>query len=174
MTVTVCLPASGGIGCVCSRVKGSDWSDRFPRISEAVAALETLDMPKRPAALVCDGTQTGLLEATSRPPDGISMANKIFPWRRPRRHDALAHATEETIDREVTMAYERARAAGEKPPNLNEIVAPVRASLAVRGYFASARQIRAVARREKHARHRLPVGNPIQIAAAARRRGGGD
>jgi hypothetical protein len=102
------------------------------------------------------------------------VANKMSPWRRPRRHDALTHATEETIDREVTLAYERAQVAGEKPPNLNEIVAPVRASLAVRGYFASVQRIRAVARREKHAEHRLPVGNPIQIAAAARRRGGGD
>jgi hypothetical protein len=101
------------------------------------------------------------------------MANKISPWRRPRRLGALAQATEEIIDREVTIAYERASVAGEKPPNLNEIVAPVRASLAVLGRFASARRIQAVARREKHAEHRLPAGSPIQIAAGARRRGGG-
>jgi hypothetical protein len=100
------------------------------------------------------------------------MANNISPWRRPRRLGALAQATEEIIDREVTRAYERARTTGEKPPNLNEVVAPVRASLAVLGHFASAERIKVVAKREKHAKHRLPVGSPIQIAAAARRRGG--
>jgi hypothetical protein len=98
------------------------------------------------------------------------MVDRISPWRRPRPHDALTQATEEIIDREVTLAYERARLAGEKPPNIKEILAPVRASLAVRGYFASVTQIQAVAKYEKHARHRLPVGNPIQIAAAVRRR----
>ncbi len=103
------------------------------------------------------------------------MAKKIALSRRSRRwHHSLTQATEETIDREVALAYERAKIAGEKPPNLNEIVAPVRASLAVRGYFAGVQRIRAVARREKHAQHRLPAGNPIEIAAAARRRGGGD
>ena len=38
------------------------------------------------------------------------------------------------VKREVNFAYERARAAGEKPPDLIEVVAPVRASLAARGY----------------------------------------
>jgi hypothetical protein len=88
------------------------------------------------------------------------MVNRISAWRRPRPHDALTQATEEIIDREVTLAYERAMVAGEKPPNIKEILVPVRASLAVRGYFASVSQIQAVARREKHAGQRLPVGNP--------------
>jgi hypothetical protein len=100
--------------------------------------------------------------------NGISSSGRLRP------RDALTQATDEAIDREVAVAYERARDAGEKPPNLNEVVAPVRASLAVRGYFASGRRIQAVARREKYAQHRLPVGNPIGITAAARRRGRGD
>ena len=93
-----------------------------------------------------------------------SITKKSSPWKRPHRRGALIKATEEIIDREVTLAYERARAAGEKPPNLVEVVAPVRASLAARGYFAIVTQIRAVAGYEKHAKHRLPVGNPIKIA----------
>jgi hypothetical protein len=102
------------------------------------------------------------------------MGNRVSSWRRPRRRNALTQATEEIIDREVTIAYERATAAAEKPPNLTEVVAPVRASLAALGYFATTTQIQVVAKYEKHAGHRLPAGNPIQIAGAVRRRSGGD
>jgi hypothetical protein len=64
----------------------------------------------------------------------------------------------ETIDREVSRAYEHAKAAGERPPNLREIVPLVRALLAVLGYFASRPQIQEVARREKYAAQRIPPG----------------
>ena len=99
------------------------------------------------------------------------LPNSIYSSKRLRPHDAQTQATEEAIDREIASAYERAREAGEKPPNLIEIVAPVRASLAVRGYFARFRQIQAIAKRQKYAQLRLPAGN---IAKEARKKGGGD
>jgi hypothetical protein len=79
-------------------------------------------------------------------------------WRQ--RLGALKRATAKTIDLEVSRAYGRAKDAGEKPPNLVEVVAPVRASLAVLGYFTSVDQIQKVAKREKYARLRFPVGSP--------------
>jgi hypothetical protein len=70
----------------------------------------------------------------------------------------LKMATAEIVDREISRAYEQAKDAGEKPPNIREVLAPVRASLAVLGYFASKAQIKEVAGNEKHAAQRLPRG----------------
>jgi hypothetical protein len=90
------------------------------------------------------------------------MANRTArdPSKRPSPRGDLKQATVETIDREVSRAYERAAAAGEKPPNVVEILAPVRASLAVLGYFATKSQIQKVAKSEQHAGRRLPKGRP--------------
>ncbi len=80
------------------------------------------------------------------------------PSERPPRRGKLKTATAETIEREISRAYERAKASGEKPPNVNAILVPVNASLAALGYYATRRQIMAVAMHEKHAGRRLPKG----------------
>jgi bifunctional non-homologous end joining protein LigD len=49
------LPASGTAGCACSRATASDWSNRYPRISEAVAALRALQAVIDGEAVWCDG-----------------------------------------------------------------------------------------------------------------------
>jgi hypothetical protein len=77
--------------------------------------------------------------------------------KRPPPHGALKKATAEIIDREISRVYERATAAGEKSPNIVEIVAPLRASLAVLGCFATRKQIQDVA---KSARKRPPKSRP--------------
>jgi hypothetical protein len=89
------------------------------------------------------------------------MANGIAPGflRRPSSH-GLKEASVKMIDREIARVYERARESGEKPPNLVELLTPVRAALAVLGYCATSRQIQKIARNEKHARQRLSVGKP--------------
>jgi hypothetical protein len=78
------------------------------------------------------------------------MADRIArdSWKKPSPH-ALKEAPVETIDREISRAYQHAKAASEKPPNIHELVARVRASLAVLGYFASRRQIQEAARNER-------------------------
>jgi hypothetical protein len=77
---------------------------------------------------------------------------------RPPTNGQLKKAKSPMIDREISNAYERAAAGGEKPPNVNEIAQPVRASLAALGYSASGRQIKDLAKKEKHAAHRGRVG----------------
>jgi hypothetical protein len=89
------------------------------------------------------------------------MANEIAP-RLKRRSPPLKRASVETIDREISRAYERAREGGEKPPNINEVVAPVRAALAALGYFATNRQIQKAASGEKHVGQRLTAGRPAR------------
>jgi hypothetical protein len=70
----------------------------------------------------------------------------------------LRQAPERAIHEAITAAYDQAGAAGEKPPNLKEIVAPAQAILRVQGYKASGRQIQNLAGADQHNNRRRKPG----------------
>jgi hypothetical protein len=76
-------------------------------------------------------------------------------------------APEREIQKAITAAYDRAGAAGEKPPNLREIAPPVQAILRAQGYEASGRQIQENARGDPHNNRRRKPGKTV---ASERRR----
>jgi hypothetical protein len=67
-------------------------------------------------------------------------------------------ASERRIYAAITKAYDEAEDAGSKPPNVKEIVAPVKAILNKAGYEASGNQIQKLAGDPQHAARRGKVG----------------
>jgi hypothetical protein len=73
----------------------------------------------------------------------------------------LAPAPSSMIDTAISDAYSEAERAGQKPPNLKEIVAPVQTKLLAQGHQASGRQIQKLAEAAKHKKRRRKVGPTI-------------
>jgi hypothetical protein len=73
----------------------------------------------------------------------------------------LRKAPNREIHKAITAAYDQADAAGEKPPNLREIVPPVQAILRAQGYEASGRQIQESARGDPHNSRRRKAGKTV-------------
>jgi hypothetical protein len=67
-------------------------------------------------------------------------------------------ATDSRIDQAITDIYDEAKKAGTKPPNLNEVVKLVQATLKKAGRQASGTKIKKLAGAEKHAERRVPSG----------------
>jgi hypothetical protein len=70
-------------------------------------------------------------------------------------------ATYPKIDQAITATYDKAKAAGEKSPNLIEIIAPVQAILRAEGYEASGRQIQKLAAADQHKIRRRKIGPTV-------------
>jgi hypothetical protein len=70
-------------------------------------------------------------------------------------------ATYPKIDQAITATYDKAEAAGEKSPNLTEIIAPVQAILRAQGYEASGRQIQKLAAADQHKIRRRKIGPTV-------------
>jgi hypothetical protein len=70
-------------------------------------------------------------------------------------------ARESKIHLAITAAYDAAAAAGDKPPNVNEIIGPVQAQLRAAGYEASGRQIRELAGADQHRKRRRKIGKTV-------------
>jgi hypothetical protein len=68
-------------------------------------------------------------------------------------------ASDPAIDEAISKAYDDANAARQKPPNLVEIVALVKAILASQGESASGPKIQKLARAAKHKARRLRPGH---------------
>jgi hypothetical protein len=73
----------------------------------------------------------------------------------------LKPANDGKIHETITAAYDTAAATGQKPPNIKEIVAPVRAILRKRGYEASGRHIQELAGGARHAGRRRKPGPTV-------------
>jgi len=76
------------------------------------------------------------------------FTREMWPDIRP----TLKSAKSERITRALEAAYDSADSAGEKPPNVNEVVPKVKAWLWLDGYDASKRQIQELAQSFKHRR----------------------
>jgi hypothetical protein len=72
------------------------------------------------------------------------------------------------IDEAITVAYDEAESAGKKPPNLKEIVEPVRAALRNQGLQASGRQIQHRADTDEFKKRRRKPG--ATVASESRRK----
>jgi hypothetical protein len=68
----------------------------------------------------------------------------------------------------IRAVYDEAERTGEKPPNINEIAAPVQAKLTADGRGASKRQIQKIADEPEFAARRGPLG--VTIAAVSRQK----
>jgi hypothetical protein len=79
----------------------------------------------------------------------------------PQRHDIkpLRPAPVEVINNAIGAVYDDADKDQEKPPNLNEVVQPVKVKLADLGFKASKRSIQDLASKEPHSNRRLSVGS---------------
>jgi hypothetical protein len=67
-------------------------------------------------------------------------------------------APEAMIKVEIRFEYQRAAAAGEKPPNVKEVLSPVQRNLQQKGYWASKRRIQKLAEDPEFKCLRLPPG----------------
>jgi hypothetical protein len=65
------------------------------------------------------------------------------------------------IDQAMTTVFDNAERAGEKSPNLTEIIAPVQAILRAEGYEASGRQIQKLAAADQHKIRRRKIGPTV-------------
>ena len=63
-----------------------------------------------------------------------------------------------TIHNEIAAVYDKAEAAGEKPPNVREIVGPTQKRLHALGFRASGNQIMQLAGDDRHKNRRRKVG----------------
>jgi hypothetical protein len=81
----------------------------------------------------------------------------------------LPPAPNSMIDTAISDAYSEAERAGQKPPNLKEIVAPVQTKLLAQGHEASGRQIQKLAEAAKHKTRRRKVGPTIASESHAKR-----
>jgi hypothetical protein len=70
----------------------------------------------------------------------------------------LAHASEAMIIGEIRSQYDRAEAAGDKPPNIKEVSQAVQLVLEQTGYRASGRQIQKLAEVDEFKLRRWPPG----------------
>jgi hypothetical protein len=75
--------------------------------------------------------------------------------------ERLRQASQPKIHKAIQAVYDKAEAAKEKPPNVNEVIAPVQARLSAAGYEASGRLIRDLAGERRHAVRRWPRGKRI-------------
>ena len=80
-------------------------------------------------------------------------ANSAYVEQRP--------ASDRQIHAAITSVYDTAAEIGEKPPNLNQIVAPVQARLLAGGHKASGRHIKQLAEEPQHAARRRKPGRTI-------------
>jgi hypothetical protein len=78
--------------------------------------------------------------------------------RRRREPAPMRPAPSVQIHQAITEVYDQAEAAGEKPPNVNEVIKPVQEKLHSAGYHASGRQIRKLADNGEHALRRWGPG----------------
>jgi hypothetical protein len=74
------------------------------------------------------------------------------------RREPIRPAPSGQIHQAITEVYNHAMAAGDKPPNVNEITIPVQKKLRAAGYKASGRKIRELAGHPKHAARRWKPG----------------
>jgi hypothetical protein len=74
---------------------------------------------------------------------------------------AIERVPKNKIHQAITAAYDAAATAGEKPPNVNEIVGPVQVQLRATGYEASGRQIRELAGADQHKSRRRKTGKTV-------------
>jgi hypothetical protein len=81
--------------------------------------------------------------------------------------DALRKAPNGTIRAAITAAYDEAERAGQKAPNVREVVKPVQAKLRDQGFEASGSQIQALADAEEYKKRRRKVG--VTLASERRR-----
>ena len=85
----------------------------------------------------------------------------------PQKRNFSKPATEGKIHRAIGEAYDAAAGAGEKPPNLREITAPVQAILRKVGYEASGKQIQALAGHARHGGRRRREERPLRAKNAS-------
>jgi hypothetical protein len=82
----------------------------------------------------------------------------------------LRLAPSSAIHSTITEVYDEFENMNQKPPNLREIIAPVRDKLKARGYEASGRRIQTLANTEKHRNRRRKPGTTILSENKSRRR----
>jgi hypothetical protein len=124
------------------------FGDVVPVTSWFVGNL-TLDIANGISNINRDGSPW-LLGVLFRPKPLLSEDKEPEPRLRP--------ATDGQIDRAITHVYDAAEQNQVKPPNVNEVVAPVQARLVEQGRQASGEQIKRIAEAEKHKARRLPPG----------------
>jgi len=78
-----------------------------------------------------------------------------------KRNRKLRLASQSIIHDTITEVYDEFEKMNEKPPNLREIVAPVRDKLKAHGYEASGRRIQNLANADKHKNRRRKPGTTI-------------
>jgi hypothetical protein len=76
----------------------------------------------------------------------------------------LRPAPEAEINRAIAVVYDRADANHTKPPNIRELVSPVRELLAALGYKSSSSQIQSLGSRAPYAARRLKQGQKPRSA----------
>jgi hypothetical protein len=125
------------------------FGDVVPVTSWFVGNL-TLDTANGISNINRDGSPW-LLGLLLRPkPQSLSEDKEPEPRLRP--------ATDGQIDRAITRVYDAAEQNQVKPPNVNEVVAPVQAILVEQDRQASGEQIKRIAEAERHKARRLPPG----------------
>ena len=97
------------------------------------------------------------IQCNRSPPSYCADATKggSQPSRPP---EQLPPAPEAVIIAEIRSAYHRAKAAGDKPPNVKEVSPPVQLVLEQKGYRASRRQIEKLAETDEFKLLRWPAG----------------
>ena len=73
----------------------------------------------------------------------------------------LKKASPTRIRDAIALAYDRAAAAGDKAPNINQITVPVKEILAAEGYDATGAQIKTIAEDDEFAQRRQPTGKRV-------------
>jgi hypothetical protein len=73
----------------------------------------------------------------------------------------LRQASADRIHQTIIAVYDAAEQAGQKPPNIKEIAAPVLRQLMATGYTSSGRQIETLAGEDRHKKRRLPAGKTL-------------
>jgi hypothetical protein len=140
-----------GIPLLIGKVSGQLLTPKDPQLWQYLRALADRlflrkeDMPefarccRQPPPSCCSDT-TKAASLPSRPAGQL-------PW-----------ATPAMIDEELRSEYNRAEAAGEKPPNVKEVLGPVQLALRHKGYRATRSQIEKRAEAEEFKSRRWPPG----------------
>jgi hypothetical protein len=100
----------------------------------------------------------GDIKAVQLPPEGNAAPLKAAPEG---NAAPLKPAPDPEIHEAITKAYDSAKKAGEKPPNVKQIAAPVQAILRNAGYQASGNRIQQLASDARHDGRRRKPGKTV-------------
>jgi hypothetical protein len=104
--------------------------------------------------------QVGQWSDSWEPPGGSGPADEAPHVTEP-RGDTLIPAPRPKIHKAITTVYDTAKAVGEKPPNVNQVIGPVQALLRADGYSASGHLIRELAGADQYQSRRRKPGRTV-------------